>query len=54
MNTQNDIATRINGLTERIIGCAFTVSSALGRGFLEKVYQNAFSHECRKSGMRVE
>ena len=25
---------------EKIIGCAFAVSNALGAGFLEKVYQN--------------
>ena len=41
----------INEITEKIIGCAFTVSNGLGSGFLEKVYENALAHELRKSGM---
>jgi GxxExxY protein len=44
----------LNGLTERIIGCAFKVSNTLGCGFLEKVYENALVHELRKSGLNVE
>ena len=43
----------INQITERIIGRAFTVSSTLGVGFLEKVYENALAHELRKAGLRV-
>lgn len=41
-------------LTKKIIGCAFTVSNALGAGFLEKVYENALVHELRKQCLRVE
>ena len=41
-------------LTERIIGCAYTVSNELGAGFVEKVYENALAHELRKAGLRVE
>jgi GxxExxY protein len=37
-------------VTERIIGCAFTVAHALVRGFVETVYENAVAHEMRKSG----
>ena len=44
----------MNELTERIIGCAFKVSNALGRGFLEKVYENALAMELRRSGLNVE
>ena len=44
----------LNALTERVIGCAFKVSSALGIGFLEKVYENALVHELRKSGLIAE
>jgi GxxExxY protein len=44
----------LNALTERIIGCAFTVANTLGCGFLEKVYENALAHELRKNGIFVE
>jgi GxxExxY protein len=42
-----------NAITETIIGCAFKVSSTLGVGFLEKVYENALAHELRKAGLTV-
>jgi GxxExxY protein len=41
-------------LTKRIIGCAITVHSALGPGFLESVYQKALNHELGKAGLRAE
>ncbi len=44
----------LNKLTEKVIGCAFSVSNFLGAGFLEKVYENALAHELRKAGLRVE
>jgi GxxExxY protein len=44
----------LNPLTEKIIGGAFKVSSTLGVGFLEKVYENALAHELRKAGLKVE
>ncbi|MBC6419318.1 MAG: GxxExxY protein [Prochloron sp. SP5CPC1] len=44
----------INEITERILGCSFTVSNGLGAGFLEKVYENALTHELRKIGLAVE
>src|SRR5438552_173687 len=44
----------LNGISEKIIGAAFTVANALGCGFLEKVYENALFHELRKQGLRVE
>jgi GxxExxY protein len=44
----------LNKLSERIIGCAFAVSNALGVGFLEKVYENALAHELRKAGLPVQ
>jgi len=40
-------------LTEAIIGCAFRVHSALGPGFLEKVYENALRIELLKQGLEV-
>jgi GxxExxY protein len=44
----------LNTISERIIGCAFKVSTTLGVGFLEKVYENALAHELRKNGLKVE
>lgn len=44
----------VNGITERVIGCAYTVGNTLGCGFLEKVYENALLHELRKAGLSVE
>lgn len=40
-------------LTERVIACAFKVQNTLGCGFLEKVYENAMVHECRKASLAV-
>ncbi len=44
----------VNQLTEKVIRCAFTVSNALGCGFMEKVYENALVHELRKARVQVE
>lgn len=41
-------------ITEKIIGCAYTVANTLGAGFLEKVYENALAHEIRKTGLNVK
>jgi GxxExxY protein len=48
------IESDLNKLSEIVIGCAYTVSNALGCGFLEKVYENALAHEIRKLGYSVE
>lgn len=45
---------RINQVTEKIIGCAYTVANVLGCGFLEKVYERALVHELRKAGLAAE
>ncbi len=50
MNTDEH---RYKELTERIIGCAYAVSNGLGCGFLEKVYENAMTHQLRKAGLSV-
>jgi GxxExxY protein len=42
-----------DAVTERIIGCAYSVANVLGPGFLEKVYENALAHELRKAGFFV-
>lgn len=43
----------INKITERIIGCSYQVCNVLGSGFLEKVYENALTHELSKTGLKV-
>ncbi len=42
-----------DAITEKIIGCAYTVANTLGSGFLEKVYENALAYELRKAGLHV-
>ena len=49
----NGDVTELNQASERIIGCAMTVSNTLGVGFLEKVYENALVHELGKAGLAV-
>ncbi len=41
-------------ITDKIIGAFYDVYNALGYGFLEKVYENAFSIELRARGFVVE
>jgi GxxExxY protein len=51
MHTDDEIS---GDVSKRIIGCAFVVANTLGAGFLEKVYENALTHELRKVGLAVE
>lgn len=37
----------INDLTHKVIGCAYKVHNVLGPGFLEKVYENSLSWNCK-------
>ena len=41
-------------LSERVIGCAFEVSSRLGAVFLEAVYENALCVELKRNGIQFE
>jgi GxxExxY protein len=41
-------------LTQKIIGCAYTVSNSLGSGFLEKIYENALAIELRKNKLSYQ
>jgi GxxExxY protein len=42
------------GLSEKIIGCVYTVANKLRFGFLEKVYENSLLIELHKQSMAVE
>lgn len=53
MNT-DERRLEIDGITEKIIGCAYTVGNELGPGFLEKVYENALAHELQKAGLMAK
>jgi GxxExxY protein len=54
INTEGDEKMEMNEITEKIIGCAFTVANTLGSGFLEKVYENALTHEIQKAELSVQ
>ncbi len=53
MHAEHADSERLNDLSGRVIGCAFTVLNTLGTGFLEKVYENALAHEIRAAGLAV-
>jgi GxxExxY protein len=53
MNQNPPASERINKITEKIIGCAYSVINSLGNGFFEKVYENALAHEIHKNGIKV-
>ena len=44
---------KLDQITEKIIGCVHQVSNVLGPGFLEKVYENALGVELTQAGLRV-
>jgi GxxExxY protein len=54
MHAEHADSTRLNDLSGRVIGCAFTLLNTLGAGFLEKVYENALAQELRDAGLAVE
>ena len=43
--------TDVNALTERVLGCAFSVSNTLGAGFLEGVYERALAIELESNSI---
>jgi GxxExxY protein len=54
MNKEGSMPARdVNEITQKIIGCAYTVSNTLGIGFVEKVYENGLVHILRKNGLKV-
>jgi hypothetical protein len=44
---------RLDQITERIIGCVHQVSNVLGTGFLEKVQENALAVELGQAGIQA-
>ena len=50
----NERRSRLDQITQRIIGCVHQVSNVLGPGFLEKVYENALALELGLAGLRVD
>ena len=53
MHAKHANSDRLNDLSRRVIGCAFTVLNTLGAGFLEKVYENALAFELGAAGLSV-
>ncbi|MEQ1603792.1 MAG: GxxExxY protein [Pyrinomonadaceae bacterium] len=45
---------RINGLTEKIIGCGIEVHEHLGPGLLESAYEECLCFELSQIGIRLE
>ena len=45
---------RLDMISQRVIGAAQRVSSSLGVGFLEKVYENSLLLELEAAGIRAE
>jgi GxxExxY protein len=41
-------------LSEKIIGCAFTVYNKMGSGYLESVYERCILIELKKAGLQTE
>jgi GxxExxY protein len=53
MNT-DEHRIELDRITKEIISCGFRVSSTLGCGFLEKIYENALALELRKAGLKTD
>jgi GxxExxY protein len=47
-------ATRLNDLSERVIGAAINVHRAFGPGLLESPYEECLCHELEKQGIKFE
>ncbi len=48
------ITSQINKLTEKIIGCAIEVHSAIGPGLLESAYEECLCYELAQRGIKFE
>lgn len=45
---------RLNGFTERIIGCAIEVHKGIGPGLLESAYEECLCYELSQNGLAFE
>ncbi|CAN5821769.1 GxxExxY protein [soil metagenome] len=45
---------RLNQITEKIIGCAIEVHKGLGPGLLESAYEECLCYELNKNGLKFE
>ena len=52
--TADETRQELDRLTSQVIGAAQRVSTVLGEGFLEKIYENALVLELRKRRVRVD
>jgi len=43
-----------DALTQKIIGCCYTVHTSLGPGFIEKIYSKALQQQLRTQGLTFE
>ena len=46
--------TKLNKITERIIGCAIEVHRNLGPGLLESIYESALCYELKENDVKYE
>ena len=44
----------LNGVTQKILSCAYKVHSALGPGLLESAYEECLHYELHKAGLKVK
>ena len=51
---ESETRQRLDGITEKIIGCAYAVGNELGHGFAEKVHENSMLIEVRDAGLQAE
>ena len=53
MHAEHADSDRLNDLSGRVIGCAFSVLDTLGVWLFEKVYENTPAYELRSAGRVV-
>jgi GxxExxY protein len=53
-NLSGEKKMEFEGITEKIIGCAYKVYNTMGYGFLESVYEKCLLIELRKTGLKSE